>query len=55
MLREERGLVARGERLEAAEMLAVEGLGAQAGLLLSVAGLVTLLGVSLAKVWPAAA
>ncbi|MEJ5978385.1 MFS transporter [Novosphingobium sp. PS1R-30] len=38
-----------------AQMLAVEGLGAQAGLLLSVAGLVTLLGVSLAKVWPAAA
>ncbi|HEY0960346.1 MAG TPA: MFS transporter [Novosphingobium sp.] len=38
-----------------AQMLAVEGLGAQAGLLLSVAGLVTLAGVSLARVWPAEA
>lgn len=32
-----------------AQMLAVEGRGGQAGLLLSAAGLVTLLGVSLAR------
>jgi MFS family permease len=35
-----------------AQMLAVEGRGGQAGLLLSAAGLVTLLGVSLARVRP---
>jgi hypothetical protein len=34
-----------------AQMLAVEGRGAQAGLLLSVAGLLTLLGVTLARPW----
>jgi len=38
-----------------AQMLAAGGHGAQAGLLLSVAGVVTLLGVSLARPWRAAA
>jgi hypothetical protein len=34
-----------------AQMLATKGLGAQAGLLLSVAGVVTLFGVGLARPW----
>jgi hypothetical protein len=37
-----------------AQMMAARGLGAQAGLLLSAAGLLTLLGVSLARPWSAA-